>query len=327
MNNIYGYIGTYASDNSKGIYAFTFDTQTGEVTKPELFSEVKNAKYLSLYENQLVSPMEEEQAGLCIQHIENHAPTMVKTLFHESKTACYVMQHNDMIYSANYHEGTVLIYKQNDGTYALVKKIDIAPKAGCHQVIVHNQYILVPSLLIDKLCIYDTTADYQLVKELDFPQGTGPRHGVFTADHTKFYLASELSNEVFVYQVDGLNFTLLTSIAVLPEGDHTNADGAAIRLSSDEKFLYVSTRGANLMSVISLDGTIEVIQHCSCGGDHPRDFIISPNEKFLLVVNRLSNNLVVFERNMSTGLLMETPYQLQVHDGVSVVLNDKEKGN
>lgn len=77
----------------------------------------------------------------------------------------------------------------------MTKRIDIQTKAGCHQVILHDDYLLIPCLLMDEIRIFKRSEDFALVKILKFPQGTGPRHGVFNSEHTRFYLVSELSNE------------------------------------------------------------------------------------------------------------------------------------
>ena len=38
-------------------------------------------------------------------------------------------------------------------------------------------------------------------------------------------------------------------------------------------------------------------------GDHPREFALSPNGKFLLIANQMSNAIVVLERDPETGTL------------------------
>ena len=41
-------------------------------------------------------------------------------------------------------------------------------------------------------------------------------------------------------------------------------------------------------------------------GDHPREFALSPNGKFLLIANQMSNAIVVLERDVKTGKLGKT---------------------
>ncbi|MEG1545669.1 MAG: beta-propeller fold lactonase family protein, partial [Bacteroides sp.] len=47
-------------------------------------------------------------------------------------------------------------------------------------------------------------------------------------------------------------------------------------------------------------------------GIHPRNFIITPNGKYLLVACRDSNIIQVYERDVNTGLLTD------IHKGIKV---------
>ena len=62
----------------------------------------------------------------------------------------------------------------------------IQNKAGCHQVVLYKNYLIVPCLLLDQVRIFDINNDYDLVKTLTFPAKTGPRHGVFNHDYSHF---------------------------------------------------------------------------------------------------------------------------------------------
>ena len=45
MMSYTGYVGTYTSEKSEGIYAFTYENQT--ITDVHLFTKVRNPKYLA----------------------------------------------------------------------------------------------------------------------------------------------------------------------------------------------------------------------------------------------------------------------------------------
>jgi len=47
-------------------------------------------------------------------------------------------------------------------------------------------------------------------------------------------------------------------------------------------------------------------------GEVPRNFIIDPGGKFLLVANQQTGNIVIFKRNRRTGLLKPTSEQILV---------------
>jgi len=43
----------------------------------------------------------------------------------------------------------------------------------------------------------------------------------------------------------------------------------------------------------------------SCGGKTPRNFVLDPTERWMLVANQDSNQISVFARNPETGLLAD----------------------
>ena len=57
---------------------------------------------------------------------------------------------------------------------------------------------------------------------------------------------------------------------------------------------------------------LKLIGHQSTLGDVPRNFTLDPTGKFLLVANQSTNNIVVFKRNVKTGLLIKTGIQVSV---------------
>lgn len=322
MNFIKGYIGTYHSPQSKGLYEFYFHPESGELTRPKLFLEAKNAKCASLYGNTLAAPLEcDDGCGVCMTDIH----TLCKPTYHlleEKNTSCYITQDDTYIYTANYHEGHVLIYRKQSGRLELTKNIPVAPFAGCHQVLLYGNYLLVPCLELDMIYIYDCCAGFSLAGEIPFPKGSGPRHGVFHPDGTLFYVVCERSNEVFTFQVESdCHFQLKHRISTLPNPGNGESTSSAIRLTKDGRFLCVSVRGADLITVYSLsEGIPSPLQYASCQGQHPRDFILSPDERFLLCANRFSNEIVSIPRSPHTGLLGSSCSRITVHEGVGILL-------
>lgn len=331
MNILDGYIGTYYSEKSPGIFHFQFNTITGALTVPTLCYEAKNAKCSDLFGSFLAAPLEKNgRAGICLWDTSSTSQAQSE-LFTEQKTACFIVQNSSCIFTANYHEGTVLIYRKDPGGLVLHKKIEIAPMAGCHQILLHDHYLLVPCLELDEIRIFDGAADYAPAGKIAFPKGSGPRHGVFNRSHNHLYVVSERSNELFTFALGkDLEFRLLSQISVLnPEtvGSIENAS-AAIRLSPDEHFLYVSVRGADMIAVISLTSEFpKVIQYASCQGSHPRDFILSPNGRFLIIVNRTSNEMVCLCRNSITGFLEEVCSRVPIAEGVGIILAAESPAN
>lgn len=329
MNTLTGYIGTYASPESLGIYRFTMDLDNGNLSKPELYYGALDCKYLSLHGTLLAAPRKRDgQAGICLLDTAGGGASLAGEAFYETAPACYVTQDDACIYTANYHEGCILVYRKSPDSLTLAKRIDIAPKAGCHQILFHNHYMLVPCLLLDTVKIYDCSRDFAPAGELRFEEGTGPRHGIFDKDHKRLFLVSELSNQLFVYSLaadtpSGSAITLEHVYPLLP-GDAKYKEppaSAAIRLSPDGRFLYVSTRFADIISVFYIDGCqLKLVQQTGSGGVHPRDFTLTPDGQYLLAVNRTEGGLVSFRINPETGCLDGPCSQVPAPEAVAVIL-------
>ncbi|MCV5837934.1 lactonase family protein, partial [Escherichia coli] len=56
-----------------------------------------------------------------------------------------------------------------------------------------------------------------------------------------------------------------------------------------------------------------------CEGFFPRDFVLSHDQKWLLVANQHSNNVVSFRRNPQTGEITPTGYDCEIGSPVCIV--------
>ena len=196
--------------------------------------------------------------------------------------------------------------------------------AKCHCVILDdkNNYMYVCFLGLDRVKIYDLNNNFEYVDELIFPEGSGPRQGVFSKDNTYFYVLSELSNEVFVFKKYNEKYKLEQKISTLPKDYNELSSSAAIRLSSDEKFIYTSNRGHNSIAAFKIDsGKLEIVDYYNVKGDAPRDFNFDPSEEYLLVVNQDTNNGLSFKRNKITGVLEEITDEIDIDSSVCIVFS------
>ena len=127
---------------------------------------------------------------------------------------------------------------------------------------------------------------------------------------------------------------------ILPQGAvyRDPPASAAVRLSPDGRFLYVSTRFADLITVYSIDGSgLHQIQQAGCGGGpppgihpspdipicggvHPRDIILTPDGRYLLSVNRTRGGLVCFGLAPESGRILGLCSRVPAPEAVSVVL-------
>ena len=91
---------------------------------------------------------------------------------------------------------------------------------------------------------------------------------------------------------------------------------AAIRLSADGKYLYVSLREENGICVYQVNGkNLTLLQQTNCGGDSPRDFDICGD--YLIVCNENSENVVVYR--IANRLIINKVAEISIKRALCVV--------
>ncbi len=137
--------------------------------------------------------------------------------------------------------------------------------------------------------------------------GAGPRHLAFHPNENWLYVVNELDCTVtLVKRTENGLYETNSTISTLPKDYSEPNTCADIHISSDGKYLYVSNRGHNSIAIFSVSnkgGALELIGHESVKGDGPRNFSLSPDEKYLIVANQHTHNIVSFQRDKDTGLL------------------------
>ena len=151
---------------------------------------------------------------------------------------------------------------------------------------------------------------------LDMPAGTGPRHLLFGQDGRHAYLVNELAATVTVLGHRDTRLEPEQTVPLTDPGFKGAVGGAALHLSADGGFLYVSNRGdANDISIFAVDapsGRLTRTGRQSSLGETPREFAIDPSGRWLLVGNQNSDTVMVFRRDPRTGLLDGPPKQFDV---------------
>lgn len=320
MAELTAYIGTYGES---GVHRLTVDTETGALGAPEQVLAARNAKTLALWPDRLAVP--DEDGGRAGMLLAERAVGSLRTLdgaYYERGGACYAAFHEGTLYTANFHEGTVLLYRVEPGGLKLTRRIEIAPHAGCHQVLFHERLLLVPCMNLDAVYGFDLDRDCAEVGRISLPAGSGPRHGVFDRAHARLFLIAELANKVFAFRVNGAELFLEEAhqLSAMPA-----STSAAIQLSDDERFLYASTRGADLLEVVAVDGFhMRRVQCIPCGGGHPRDIRLTPDGRFLLAANRDTDAVVSFPVDRATGLLGREAGRASIPQAVWVSFETEE---
>ncbi|MBX9785217.1 MAG: lactonase family protein [Chitinophagaceae bacterium] len=332
-------IGTYTSTTSEGIYVYSFNS-TDASSKFLSSAKASNPSFLAVSANQkFVYAVNENNPGTVSSfsfHKDSGTLTFLNSVETKGAHPCYISLDKKSKHAVvgNYSGGNLSVFDVNgDGTLSEAKQTiqhngnsvnrQRQEKAHVHATVFSPDYkfLFVPDLGMDKLMIYKADSRTGMLtaaenaEELMNP-GAGPRHLEFHPNKKFLFLIEELSGAVSVFKYEEGKLTLVQNISSHPI-DFKGAKGSAdIHVSPDGKFLYCSNRGdANSIAVFSINeetGILIPAGFQSTLGIHPRNFTIDPSGNFLLVANRDSDEVVVFKRDISTGMLTDTGQRIKV---------------
>lgn len=340
-------VGTYTDGDSKGIYTFRFNQETGEhIALNEV--EVSNPSYLTLSaDNQFVYAVSEHGDGReAVNAFNFNKETGALQFINKQETKgadpCYVATNGKNVVTANYSGGNVSVFPiAQDGS--LLPAADVVNFVGSgpdkeRQASAHlhcalfspdGKYLFANDLGTDKIYKFNVNqqADGQNGEKFlslgnppifSVKPASGPRHITFTPNGKYAYLLTELSGMVIAFQYEDGNLKEIQSIAA----DTLNAKGSAdIHVSPDGKFVYATNRlQADGLAIFKIDEATGMLTKVGyqLTGIHPRNFIITPNGKYLLVACRDSHVIQVFSRNRQTGLLTDTGGDIKINKPVCI---------
>lgn len=318
------YLGTYTKKESKGIYSI--ELLNSELKNLKLEFNVDNPTYISRLNNDTFSVVKDGSMGGVAYYKDGK---FINQVVEEGAPPCYVSYDLDrnLVFSANYHGGRVNTYKITKEGLINHQKIVFDSGSKAHYI-QYNELlngVLVCDLGLDKVYFFEYDNQDKLVLKSNYhaQEKSGPRHLVVHPFKPLIYVFTELSGEVLVLELKQ-ELELISKVNCLPEGIDGPKWGAAIRLSNDAKYLYISNRGHDSLSVfkVSEDGlNLNLIQNISTEGIQPRDFNLSPCNTYCLVANHDTNNLTLFKRNTETGLLTLLQKDVYAPESVCVIFD------
>ena len=328
--------GSYSDGTTPGISVYNFNAQTGDFTYVSDIKQIVNPSYLvvSQDEQRIYSVNETAEGGVSAFKFDKSAGALsfINSQPAEGADPCYINtdKKGNFILTANYTGGSISVFPLNaDGSIRpLSMNINFnapeTPVSHIHSVVFapDGKRLLATDLGKDQIYTFEINPqarDSFLVLPPEnitkVESGSGPRHPVFHPNGKYMYCINELSGKITVFNYNDGKPDAIQSIA----SDTTQTPGkkgaADIHLTSDGRFLYSSNRlkadGIAIFSVNQDNGQLTRIGYQSTG-IHPRNFIISPNDKFLLCANRDTNNIQLFEIDAATGLLRDTGREIHL---------------
>lgn len=337
-------IGTYTENcDSKGIYVY--DIKTGDFIFKNATENVINPSYLAIsQDNKFVYSVNEFGAKSTVSSFRYSAESGKLDLINKqnSKGAdpCYLINDEKNVIVANYSGGNISVFGKNkDGSLTEAKQviqhrgtgINTQRQEGPHVHMVHfspdKKFVLATDLGNDSVYLYsyNPNAASNVLELKDFislKSGSGPRHLTFGKDGKFVYLLQELDGAVTVFSYSNGILKKIDETTILAKDHKGTCSAADIHISPDGRFLYASNRGeANTITIFKIlkNGKLQLKDQTSTLGKGPRNFAIDPTGKFLLVAHQYSNDVVIFKRNKTTGLLTDTGKKITLCSPVCLV--------
>lgn len=335
--DLYLFAGTYTSkQGSKGIYVYRFNADTGNADSITMV-EVDNPSFLTLSADErfvyAVSENDKEESAVHSFTFDkrNGSLELLNSQPVNSSYPCYITvdRRGRNLHTANYGGGSISTFQLNDdGTIKPTPSTLVFRGSGpdstrqesphLHSVRYSpdGKHLFASDLGSDKLYRIDASntpfegqpglVDGSL-QVFTMLAGTGPRHFEFHPDGGKYlYLLGELSGEVIVFDH---SFGELTQKQVVSADTVGGRGSADIHVLPDGRFLYASNRikedGIAIFSIDPDDGILTKVGY-QLTAKHPRNFVITPNGKLLLVAGRDEDKIQVFRIDQATGLLTDT---------------------
>ena len=347
-------VGTYTDKtDSKGIYALSFDTQTGKLAPKGLAAETPNPSWVAVHPNSTwvyAANESGKQSAISAFSLDSGSGklTPLNQLPSQGEDPCYLSfdKTGKYLFVANYTSGTVAVFPiladgklgapasvaKDTGALGPNKDRQDGPHAHWVEASADKPKVYVADLGLDRVLLYtfDVNSGTILLRPTQtdsfgakLSPGTGPRHAAFSHDGKFMYVLGELTSTVTVFASDSQKaWRSIQQISALAPGFSGRNDAAEIAIPSTGKWLFASNRGHDSIAVFAIDpqnGTLAPAGDFPTGGKEPRHFAVDPTGQFLLVENQYSNNIVVLRIDPATGALTQVSKTENVPSPVCLV--------
>lgn len=335
-------VGKYTGPGEKGLQIVDVDFTKGTFTQVADCDAGSNPTYYCISERRSIIYAINEvgkfngsrAGGLTTLKLDIKKGTAekVKELAVPNGGPCYISlsPDEDFLLVANYGGGSVAVVRLDAGgipsevSDSIIFKGETGTRSHAHMIAPGpgGKKIYLTDLGLDRIAIYDLDKSSGKLINTGYAKlakGSGPRHFTFGKDGTKMYVINELGSTLTVFNVSNTgDLSEIQTLSTLPAGFTGKSFCADIHLSKNGKYVYGSNRGHNSIVTFKIgpDGKVTVAGHTSCGGEWPRNFVVDPSGKYLLVGNQNSNDISVLKINPKTGVPGESAFKLNTKSPV-----------
>lgn len=340
QNKYMAYVGSYSyNGQAKGITVYDVDIKKGKF-KYRCEIELDNSSYLTVSSNGKTLYSIADEGVVSFHIMENGALARLNSANIKGMRGCHLAtdQEDQFIFISGYHDGKETVLRLNadgslgeitDGVFhkglGSVAERTFRPHVSCAGRTLDGKYVMVADLGIDQVKIYsfdEKKGRLTLVDALRCELESAPRQFLFSKDGRFMYLMYEIKNVIDVYTYEsGDRVPVLEKVQTIPSTDAERlsmlTSACAIRLSSDEMYLYCSNAGDNTLSIYSRDPEMGLLTLITClpiSGDYPKDIAVFPDRRHVASINHGSNSISLFEVDYEKGLLVMCTRSIEVNE-------------
>ncbi len=328
--------GSNSGGGAKGIYAYRFNTVTGELKPAGLAVETANPSFIAVDASGqfLYAVNEVNGKGLVSAFSIDRAAarlTSLNQVSSEGSGPCHLALDatGRWLAVANYSSGSVAVLPVGAGgklgeTVAFDQhhgsSVNRVRQAGphAHEAVFSpdNRYLLAADLGLDQILIYRFDAAKGTIAPNDPPfavlaPGSGPRHLVFHPNGRIVYVLNEMASTVTAFRYDAAKGALqdFQTVSALPAGFAQATTAGEIVINAAGNALYTSNRGHDSIALFAIQPErfrLAEPELTPTLGKTPRHFTLDPDGRFLLVSNQDSDDIAVFRVHSRSGELTPT---------------------
>lgn len=339
-DNYVAYVGSYTRGDSDGIYILDVNPDYAYFKKRESF-KINNPSFLILSHDEKILYSNCDEGVASFRILEDGGLELMNKASVNGLRPCYlsVDRANHYLITAGYHDGKLTVLRLNDdGTVAGVTDEVFMKGLGsvagrnyrCHVNCAifspDEKYIMAVDLGMDQVKIYEfnhNTGKIKLHDILRCELESGPKHMLFSSDGRYAYLTHENKCYVtkYAYDAETAHFTKLQTLSTLPEKYDGYNSAITLKLTSDDRHLFVTNSGNNSVAVYNIDvedQTMKTACILPVSGEYPRDLAIMPNDEMIAAVNQEGNSITSFKVNYEKGYIVMVGAPLKLPSPTSI---------